>query len=330
MAKSYIQMQKREREEVFLLRNQGKSLSEIAQALSRSKSTISRELARNTVDQALGYLPDTAHQQACLRTARHGFKVNRHPELKNAIILGLHNKLSPEVIAGRRKQQGLPLLISTEAIYQFIYSEEGKKAQLFKLLLKARPRRGMHGGRQPRSTIPDRISIHDRPKDVDDRKTVGHFEGDLTFFKGNLSINIGVIVERKTRLVRLIRNTSKYSSTVMKGMFNVLAALPESFRSSITFDNGSEFTKHTALKRFMDMDTYFCDKRSPWQKGQVEQMNVMLHRYLPKKSNIQHLTERQLKRIEDQLNNRPRKCLGFKTPAEVFKQELSQSVALRP
>jgi IS30 family transposase len=236
---------------------------------------------------------------------------------------------SPEVIAGRQKQQASPFWVCHETIYQFIYGNEGKDHGLFKYLLRARPRRGLVGGRKPRSAIPERVSIHDRPAHIATREEFGHLEGDLTFFTDNQSMNIGVVVERKTRFTQLLLNQSKHTVVVMKGMFNKLAELPVFARKSITFDNGLEFARHTLLKRFMGMDTYFCDKHSPWQKGQVEQMNVMLHRYLPKNSNPKEVSYEQVELIQDRLNNRPRKCLGFKTPAEAFGEELCQFVALR-
>ena len=206
---------------------------------------------------------------------------------------------------------------------------KGRALGLFKYLLRARPRRGLVGGRKPRSAIPERVSIHDRPTHVATREEFGHLEGDLTFFTDNQSMNIGVIVERKTRFTQLLLNQSKHAAVVMKSMFNKLAELPARSRKSITFDNGLEFVRHTLLKRFMGMDTYFCDKHSPWQKGQVEQMNVMLHRYLPKNSNLREVSYEQIELIQNKLNNRPRKCLGFKTPAEAFSEELYQFVALR-
>ncbi|MFH1831678.1 MAG: IS30 family transposase [bacterium] len=142
-------------------------------------------------------------------------------------------------------------------------------------------------------------------------------------------MNVGVVVERKTRFTQLFLNDSKHTTIVMKSMFNKLAELPDIARKSVTFDNGREFTKHTLLKQCMGMETYFCDKHSPWQKGQVEQMNVMLHRYLPKKSNLKEVSHEQIELIQNRLNNRPRKCLGFKTPAEALNEELSKFVALQ-
>ena len=328
--KVYDQLSFEERRELYVMRKNGEGVNATARALNRNASTISRELKRNTTDERVGYLPDEAHLLALERKAKHDLKINRVPGLKMSVVEQLKDGWSPEIIAGRQKQQSAPFWISHETIYQFIYDDEGRALGLFKYLLKARPRRGMVYGRRPRtSLIPNRISIHDRPNHIETREEFGHFEGDLTFFTNNQSMNVGVIVERKTRFVQLLLNHSKHAIVVMKGMFNKLAKFPEAARKSITFDNGLEFVRHTLLKRFIGMDTYFCDKHSPWQKGQVEQMNVMLHRYLPKNSNLKEVSYRQIQLIQNKLNNRPRKCLGFKTPAEAFSEQLHQLVALQ-
>ena len=312
------------------MKKDGISVKQMAYTMGRDISTIYRELNRNTKDGLVGYLPDEANAMAKERQALHGLKVNRHPEIKTAIITQLKDGWSPEIIAGRGQQKTSPFWVSHETIYQFVYGKEGKAHGLFKYLLKARPRRGMICGRKPRkSLIPDRVSIHDRPAHIATRKEFGHLEGDLTFFANNQSMNVGVIVERKTRFTQLFLNHSKHTSIVMRGVFNKLAKLPTVARKSMTFDNGLEFAKHTILKQFMGMNTYFCDKHSPWQKGQVEQMNVMLHRYLPKNSNLREVSYEQIEMIQDKLNNRPRKCLGFKTPAEAFNEQLSKFVALQ-
>lgn len=328
--KEYNQIGLEERKKLYVMKKNGVSVKEIAQELKRDKSALYRELKRNTKDATIGYLPDEADKMAKERKAKHGCKVDRHPELKTTIIEQLKDGWSPEVIAGRTRRNSSPFWVSHETIYQYVYSDEGKELGLFKHLLKARPRRGMLYGRKPRaSTIPERTSIHDRPEHIATRVEFGHLEGDLTFFTDNQSTNIGVVIERKTRFVQLLMNHSKHTVVVMKNMFNKLAALPAIARKSMTFDNGREFTRHTLLKHFMGIETYFCDKHSPWQKGQVEQMNVMLHRYLPKNSNLKEFSYEQIELIQDKLNNRPRKCLGFKTPAEAFNEQLSKFVALQ-
>jgi len=213
--------------------------------------------------------------------------------------------------------------ISGETIYKFIYSTDGQKLGLYRLLAKARPRRGMKKGRKPRGIpIQDRVSIHTRHKNIEKRKEIGHFEGDLTFFKGNQSANIAVVIERKSRFAFLEKNDSKKSNNVICGIFNVLAQTPQKARKSITFDNGSEFVKHGLLRKYLHMDTFFCDKHAPWQKGQVENFNAFLHRFIPKKSILKNFSDQLIQDLQNKINQRPRKCLGFKTPAEVFQEIL--------
>lgn len=326
----YTQLKLDERKKLYVMKKEGIPVGKIAQALNRHKSSLYRELGRNTLDPIVGYLPDEANILAQERKSKLARKLDRQPELKATVIEQLEDGWSPEIIAGRGNRESSLFRISHEAIYQFIYGNEGQRLGLYKFLLRARPKRGLvHGRKSQKAKIPDRVSIHDRPAHIETREEFGHLEGDLTFFTDNQSMNLGVVVERKTRLVQLIKNESKHAAIVMRGMFNKLAELPNVARRSITFDNGLEFVKHTALKKFMDMNTYFCDKHSPWQKGQVEQTNSMLHRYLPKNSNLKEVTHEQIKFVESKLNSRPRKCLGFKTPAEAFSEELSKFVALQ-
>lgn len=311
------------------MKKDGAGVNKIAQELGRAKSTISRELKRNICDQVTGYLPDTAHNLSLQRKAPLKPKLERDQELQDLVVVQLKTGWSPEVIAGRMKQDGASMRVSHETIYAFIYGLIGQKNQLYKCLLRARSKRGKLVARRPRSVIPERVSIHDRPAVIETRQEFGHWEGDLTFCVGNQSMNIGVIVERKSRFTMLMKNASKHSAVVMKNIFNLTVSLPEAVRKSITFDNGLEFARHTLLKSCLSMLTYFCDKHAPWQKGQVEQMNCMLHRYLPKDSNLEEISDEKIKLIQNLLNDRPRKCLGFKTPREVFFYEVNQAVALQ-
>lgn len=329
--KKYCQLRLEERKELYLLKKEDYTLSQISEKLSRSKSTLLRELKRNTADQRIGYLPDEAQGLASTRKVRHGPKINRFSELKIIIIKHLtEDKWSPEMIAGRMKLEGLSHSVSCETIYEFVHSKEGVFLGLPALLAHRKPKRGPRQGRKKRKIlIPDRTSIHKRPQKIETREEFGHYEGDLTFFDGSQKTNIAVVVERKTRYAQLIKNENKQTTTIIKGIFNKLIQKGKSSCKSITFDNGLEFARHTFLKKLLKIDTYFCDPHSPWQKGQVERTNATLHRFLPKKSSLKDVTHQQIQRIQDMLNNLPRKCLGFKTPTEAFNQELSQIVALR-
>jgi len=330
--KSFTQLSLDERKKLYMAHRFGCSIRNIASHLGRSPSTISRELQRNKESDELGYLPDMAQVMAMERKHKHKPKLEQCPELKNHIIEKLFEGWSPEVIAGRLKLLGAsPCRVCVETIYQFVYSSKGIELGLPKLLAKGRPRRGIKYGRKPRGVppIPDRVSIHDRPEHIKNRSELGHFEGDLTFFKNNQSGNIVVMLERKSRLAILKKNDSKRTDDVMKSIFNALAQLPQQARKTITFDNGKEFTKHGVLKRHLNMDTFFCDKHSPWQKGQVENYNALLHRFITKNTPLENITDELLQAVQDKINERPRKCLGFKTPTEVFQESLCQSVAFR-
>lgn len=296
----------------------------MAMTMGRHKSTLYRERNRNR-HKDLGYLPDSAHQMAVKRKAKPVPKLEKNPELKAKVVEQLVvDKFSPEIIAGRLKQEGSLLRVSSETIYQFIYSDEGKGKNLYKSLDRKRPRRGASKGRVPRDIIKDRVSVHTRPAEINERKQVGDFEGDLTFVKNNKSANIATIVDRKSRLVILIKNDNKQSCLVVKGMFNRLAELPREILNSITFDNGTEFARHSLFTKGLGMDVYFCDPHSPWQKGQVEKSNALIHRYIPKNTPASMLTDELVHMAQDRLNNRPRKCLGFRTPMEVFNENLER------
>ena len=293
-----------------MLKKAGETIREIARDLTRSPSTVLRELRRNSGDNELGYLPDRAHKKAKKRKTNHGKKLDKYSKMKEYIINRLKNKWSPEMIAGRMKLMDSPFMVCAETIYQWVYSNEGKKLRLFSYLMKGRSsRQGIFGRKKHKILLPDRTSIHERPDQINDRKEVGHFEADLTFFKAR-SENLGVIIERKSRFVKLIKNRSKKSTEVIQGMFNALANFPKDLIKSLTFDNGLEFARHTLLKHHLGMKTYFCDPYSPWQKGQVEQTHVMIHRYIKKKESLKNYSDQDVQDIEEQMNNLPRKCLG--------------------
>ncbi|MCW8961676.1 MAG: IS30 family transposase [Ignavibacteriaceae bacterium] len=316
--KKYTHINKKERKILHQLYSRGLSARKIAEKLNRHHSTISRELKRNTQDDEFGYYPDTADRLAKQRHNGRYRKLDKFPLTKLYIMLSLMLKCSPEIIAGRMKFLRFPILVCTETIYQWIYSNEGNRLGLYKYLLKGRPKRQVKFGRKYRAqTIPERISIHERPESINKRENFGHFEGDLTFCK-SASENIGVLIERKSRAVILVKNVSKETTEVICGMFNALAQLPENLRKSVTLDNGGEFVGHTLFKKHLGMKTYFCDPGSPSQKGQVEQVNSMIHRYIGKKENLKNYSTEDILEVQRQLNNMPRKCLGFKTPVEVL------------
>ena len=318
----YTQLSQEEREKLFIMRKQGITYRNIAIAMDRDHSALVREYNRNIKSAELGYLPDAAHQLSLARKARHGRKIDRYPKLKEEIIkLMREDRYSPEMIAGRLAEQGAKITISHESIYQFIYSQAGAEQQLYKFLMRSRPKRNQHYGRKTRSNygIPERVSISERP--IFNPKEFGNFEADLTFFAGNKSINLSTMVERKTGYLVANLNTSKHSDSIALKMVHNVLKFPKKHRRSITFDNGKEFVGHQLIKQVTGVPTYFCNPGSPWQKPYVETTHALLHRFIPKKTDAKLLTQEIINNAITKLNNLPRKRHGFKTPTEMLLEE---------
>jgi transposase, IS30 family len=325
--KEYTQLKIEERVTLCLMKQKGIKNKTIAEHLGRDRSTISRELKRNQYDDQQNYIPDIAHKKAQARKHTQVPKIEKNGEIKKYLVEKLKDRWSPGVIAGRLSLENKST-VTTETIYRYIYSDAGKKLCLSEYLATRRKKRNQRHERKPRKTsIPERVSVHERPDRANQRLEAGHLEGDLTFFTGNQSSNIMVITERVSRFSFFVKNESKNAKEVGKNLFNSLASLPPELRKSIAFDNGGEFANHRLARDFLGIETYFCDPHSPWQKGQVEKTNAMLHRFIPKKSSITPLDENSLKDIQNQFNSIPRKVLGYKTPAEIFNL-LLENVAL--
>ena len=207
-----------------------------------------------------------------------------------------------------------------ETIYQFVYSPEGRTLELHRHLLRARRLRRQRFGRKPRSLkIPTERTIAQRPAEIGQRHASGHWEADLLIFQRvHGQANVTSLVECRSRLVRLIANSNRRSRNVLGAIGEALRPLPATARQSITFDRGSEFLGYAELTRSHGIETYFCDPHSPWQKGSVENANGRLRRFLPGELDLSTLTPARLQEIEHQMNDTPRKCLGFKTPQEAF------------
>jgi IS30 family transposase len=227
---------------------------------------------------------------------------------------------------GRLKLEKLQT-IAHETIYQWIYSATGQKLRLYQHLMYARSKRQQQYSRKHRYKIADLYKISNRPEVINTCAEFGHFEGDLTFFKGSKNGNIAVLAERKSCFSFLMVNNCKRSGTVIPKIVKCLKQLPPQARKSITFDNGGEFSQFGLLS-LIGTKTYFCKPGAPWQKGQVERTNAQLHKFIPKKSNFNSISEKMAIDAQYKLNNLPRKCLGFLTPTEVYDNHLHNSVAL--
>lgn len=305
--KKYSRITEKERYLIeYGIRN-GRSMRQIAKSIERPAKTIWLEIKRNKG--IIGYYAAEAHYKSSKSNKIGYSKITKNKKLEGYIKEKLKLKWSPEVISGRWTKENPNSKISHETIYQWIYNQ---KDNLYLQLPRKKKKRGFKPSRN-RSTIPDRISIHNRPEEINLRSELGHFEGDLIFQRGSKSQNILSMVERKSRLVVLKKNQSKKSHEVINNANKGLSALSA---KSITFDNGSEFASHNQLK----VETYFCDPGKPWQKGSIENVNGIVRRYLDYRIDINSVSQRDLDQIASLLNNKPRKILGFLTPIEFIKQ----------
>lgn len=233
------------------------------------------------------------------------------------------------MISGRMKIEKKKITISHETIYKYIYSYRGQKLRLYSNLMYARPKRRLKHYRRHRYEVAASHKICNRPQVINDRKEFGHFEGDLTFFKQSLKGNFSSLVERKSRKVFLIKNDNKRSSNVMLKIREKISKIGINNCKSMTFDNGGEFSQFGLLE-LMGTKTYFCDPGAPYQKGQVERTNAILHKFIPKKSNFNKISLCLVQNAQDKLNNLPRKCLNFLTPNEAWdKYSNEHNVALQ-
>jgi transposase, IS30 family len=312
----YTQLSLEERCSIARLREAGQSIRQIAATLDRQPSTIARELNRNTGSK-IGYRPAYAQAQASARRWS-GSRLERDDTLRQAILDRLTAGWSPEQIAGRLAREAGHKVICHETIYRFVYAQlkrtNDTKWRLY--LPRAKIRRGWRTkGGWPRSA--GKCSIHERPAYITARQTPGHWEADCMLFK-TPGPAILIAHERHSRIALAMPQARLRAQNVADELVNLLEGLAPDLRQSITFDNGAEFYRHHQLTSRLGIQTYFCDPRAPWQKGGVENAIGRLRRALPTNTNIAELQREQLNAILANYNNTPRKCLGFKTPAETF------------
>ena len=316
-----------EREQLAALKAEGLILRAIAARLGRAASTVSRELRRNALPRG-GYLP--VHAEGCyLERRQRSAVLERDEQLGRFVRDRLLEGWTPEQIAGwlkRGEERGLRA-VATETIYAFVHRAGQKAEKLWKLLPRGRARRGRRRAREPRSTIAERRSIHDRPAEVQERKDAGHWEGDLLICKRARPVL--VLKERKTRFVLAARLAGKSAAETVAVLMAVFRRLDPRLRSSITFDNDTAFARHSLLASACTMATWFCDAYASWQKGAVENANRRLRRDLPRDRDLDALADAELQEIVLSHNLTPRKCLGFLTPVQALLQELGRDVQIR-
>ena len=330
MARTYRHLDLDQRRTLFRLVEARTPVGEIAARLGRHPSTIYRELGRDRFRDGdrgfCGYFPLNAQDLARRRRQRRR-KLAADEGLRAHVTERLKAGWSPQQIAGRlkREQAGGRASVCHETIYRHIYGPEGREDGLFRHLPRARRRRGSRYGRRPRGTpIPRERWIENRPAEVGTRETFGHWEADLLIFgKQAGKANVTSLMERRSRFTFLLANEDKRSTAVVAGIADALRGLPEDARRTVTFDRGTEFAGYTVLGRDLAVESYFCDPHSPWQKGGVENTNGRVRRFLPRHCEPGALARPHLRRLADRLNDTPRRCLGYRTPREVFREHLA-------
>jgi IS30 family transposase len=318
---SYRQLSIQERCEIARLHEGGQSIRQIAAALDRQPSTISRELKRNKGSK-IGYSPTYAQQQAAARRWS-GSRLERDDALREEVLGRMADGWSPEQICGRLALDRGGPVISHETIYRFVHAQMKRTNDVGwrRYLLRGRLRRGWRHKRPGAVRFLGRRSVHDRPAEAADRTASGHWEADAMLFS-TPGQAVLVAHERTSRIMLLVRPQSLKAEPTAAALEAILRPMPPDLRKTITFDNGTEFARHYQLTRQLGVDTYFCDTRSPWQKGGVENAIGRLRRTLPRKTDLDKLSNRALDKLVAQYNNIPRKGLGFQTPAEAFLQPL--------
>jgi IS30 family transposase len=303
----------------------GQSLRCIALTLDRAPSTVSREINRNGGRRH--YRASKADQAAWDRARRpKTCKLVENRALAGIVAKKLRGLWSPEQIAGWLKYaypDDENFQVSHETIYRslFIQARGALKKELLKHLRRTRAMRRGRRHTQKTAThgrIKDTVSTRERPASVEDRAVPGHWEGDLII--GSHNSQIATLVERQTRYVMLVRVQSKDSKTVINALIKQAHKLPRELYKSLTWDRGSEMAEHLRFTLDTDIKVYFCDPRSPWQRGSNENTNGLLRQYFPKGMDLSNIHQNRLNAVARQLNERPRKTLDFRTPAERFNQ----------
>jgi IS30 family transposase len=320
-----------EREDISRGIASGLSIREMAGRLARAISRVSREITRHGGHP--GYRARAADQQAwdsALRPKRCLLAVNRR--LRDTVASKLILDWSPEQISGWLKShypKNESMRVSHETIYRSLFVQARgvlKKELMDHLRSKRRMRRSRHFSEHghSRGQIVDAISIRERPAEAEDRAVPGHWEGDL--LSGGKNSYIATLVERHSRFLMLIKVPSKDTAVVLAALSKHVLKLPARLRRSLTWDRGLEMAKHKEFTVATDVKVYFCDPQSPWQRGSNENTNLLLRQYFPRGTDLSPISQAQLDRVSLRLNQRPRKTLGFQTPASKLQASVASTI----
>jgi len=314
---NYSHLTQDERYQIAILNKAGHDQSDIARVMNRHKSTIGREMKRNRGER--GYRPKQAQafSQARMRACENGPRITA--ETWAIVEVKLAETWSPEQIAGHLKVEGQPT-VSHEAIYQRIYVDKRAGGTLHCALRCQKARRKRYGGRERRGTIPNQVSIDLRPGIVAERGRFGDWEGDLVIGAGQKQALV-TLNERTSRYSLIAHVPFKTAQAVSEAMISLLTPFAACVHT-LTTDNGKEFAQHERIAEKLNADFFFAHPYASWERGANENMNGLIRQFFPKKMSFQTITQKDIEFAMHRLNHRPRKCLGFKTPHEVFMNQL--------
>ncbi len=315
---TYKHLSQAERYQIYALMKAGHDQSQIAKLLDRHKSTISRELSRNTGSR--GYRPKQACEMSADRAQHSRNAPTVEPWVREAACALLCIQWSPEQIASQ-------LPISHETVYQHVYADKAQGGTLWKhLRCQKQKRKRYASGRDRRGQIPNRRPLSERPLHIEARRQVGHWECDTVIGASHKGAVV-TMVERKSGYAVMAKVEKKTSELVSSAIVDKLQPMAARVKT-LTFDNGKEFAGHAHIDQQLQSTAYFARPFASWERGSNENLNGLLRQYVPKKRAMSTVSDEEIRMIQNRLNNRPRKRLGFKTPAEVFHQSLKR-VALR-
>jgi IS30 family transposase len=324
---SYTHLTERERISIFHCQDVI-SRAELGRRLDRHPATLARELKRFRKapiwSYQRDYLPDHAHRFAQTRRCqKRGLRWIKHAPLLRYVKEKLDAKWSPEQIAGRLLMdyaQDPRMQVSHTSIYRWLRADRQAGGEQWKHLRQSQKKRRKRYGSGPRrSRIPDRVSIEQRPAAANRRTQVGHWESDTVLGKNG---RVATHVDRRSRYVLIGRMPNGRAIEFNTASIRCFRRMPAKFRRTLTADNGSEFVEHKALGSRLGFKTFFANPYSSWERGTNENTNGLIREYLPKRSDFSGLSYQRVARIEKALNNRPRKCLGYRTPSEVLRSSL--------
>lgn len=315
---NYKQLSYEQRVEIYALLKAGLNQTQIAKIVGVSKSTISREMKRNTG--LKGYRPNQANERALDRRRNADKHVRFNDDIKKVVKKHIEQDWSPEQISGRLKKNGKPS-VSHETIYQFIIDDQKNGGELYKhLRQKRKKRRKRIKNGDHRGQIPNRVSIDERPAIVDSKERVGDWEIDTVIGKNHKGAFV-TAVERKTKYSCIRHVPRKEAALVAEALIEMLSPFKE-LVFTITADNGKEFSEHEKIAAALNAQFYFAHPYSSWERGLNENTNGLIRQYYPKKTSLVSVDEQKLVDVQNKLNNRPRKTLNFDTPHQLFSNSL--------